>query len=509
VTGTARSAQVPGGRFRHLEADVPRLSAEMAAGRLTSRALTAAYLRRIRALDEHGPQLRSVIELNPDAPAIAEELDRERRAGRDRGLLHGIPVLLKDNIATGDQMATTAGSLALAGVRATRDAHLVERLREAGTVILGKTNLSEWANIRSTRSSSGWSARGGLTRNPYALDRSPSGSSSGSAAAIAANLAAAAVGTETDGSIVSPASANGLVGLKPTVGLVSRDGIIPISHTQDTPGPMARSVADAAALLHAMAGADPRDAATANAAPADYTRPGDAERLAGPRLGVVRSQFGRHPGVDAVIEQALATLAARGAVLVDPVSVAEPESLSEAELEVLLYELKAGLPAWLSEFAPDAPVSTLAEVIAWNESHADEEMPWFGQERLEQAERRGGLGDAAYLDALATCRRLARDEGIDAALTEHDLDALVAPTGTPAWLTDLVNGDHYGSSFSAPAAIAGYPHLTVPAGFVHGLPVGLSFVGPAWSEALLIELGFVFEQATRARHPPTFAPTLP
>jgi amidase len=362
--------------------------------------------------------------------------------------------------------------------------------------------------MRSTRSTSGWSARGGLTRNPYALDRSPSGSSSGSAAAIAASFAAVAVGTETDGSIVSPAAANGLVGLKPTVGLVSRDGVIPISHTQDTAGPMARTVADAALLLGAIAGRDPRDEATAGARPADYAACLDAGALRGARLGVVRGSFGGNPGVIDVIERALATLVGCGAVLVDPVELGSAGAFAEAELEVLMFEFKAGLPVWLSHFAPGAPIATLGELIDWNRRHRDAEMPWFGQELFEAAESRGDLRDERYLDALATCRRRSREEGIDAALDAHSLDALIAPTGDPAWLTDLVNGDHELPSFSSPAAVAGYPHLTVPAGFVHGLPVGLSFVGRAWSEPRLIGLGHAFEQAARARRPPTFAPTV-
>jgi amidase len=501
--------RTPGGRFRYLENGVADLQAEMAAGRLSARRLTAAYIARIQAIDRDGPRINSIIELNPEALEIASALDRERKADGARGPLHGVPVVLKDNIATGDGMATSAGSLALDGVSATRDAHLVERLRDAGAVILAKTNLSEWANMRSPRSTSGWSARGGLTRNPYALDRNTSGSSSGSAAAIAANLAAVSVGTETDGSIVSPASINGLVGLKPTVGLVSRDGVIPISPTQDTPGPMTRSVSDAALLLAAIAGPDPRDRATDGAQPADYARALDPRRLRGARLGVVRAQFGSHPGVDEVIEAALATLRAGGAVLIDPVELEVGEGAQEAELEVLLCELKASLPAWLAEFAPHAPISTLADVIAWNERHAAREMPWFGQELLEQAQSRGDLSEPAYLQALTTSGRAAREEGIDRALAEHGLDALVAPTGGPAWLSDLVNGDHYGGSFSTPAAIAGYPHLTVPAGLVHGLPVGLSFAGPRWSEPLLLGLGYAYEQATRARRAPTFAPTLP
>jgi amidase len=503
------AARVPGARFRHLEATVAQLQAEMAAGRLTARALTDAYLRRIRALDRAGPALAAVIELNPDALEIAAETDRERRAGTVRGPLHGVPVLLKDNIATGDRMATTAGSLALAGCTASRDARVVTRLRDAGAVILGKTNLSEWANIRSTRSTSGWSARGGLTRNPYALDRNPSGSSSGSAAAIAANFAAVALGTETDGSIVSPASVNGVVGLKPTVGLVSRDGVIPISHTQDTVGPIARTVADAAALLGAIAGPDARDPATAAARPADYAGGLDPGRLAGARLGVVRGGAYADPGLEAVTRRALAILAGRGATLIDPVPLELPEHVVEAEIEVLLHELKAELPAWLSEFVPSAPVATLADVIAWNERHRAREMASFGQEWFEQAQARGGLDARRYVDALATCRRAARDDGIDAALAAHRLDALVAPTGGPARPTDLAAGDPPDPSFPIPAAIAGYPHLTVPAGTVDGLPVAISFVGPAWSEALLLSLGHAFELAARARRPPTFAATAP
>lgn len=494
--------------FAFGEATVAGLQAEMTAGRLTAQALVAAYLARIQAIDRGGPAINAVIELNPDARASAAALDAERKAGRTRGPLHGIPVLLKDNIATADRMSTSAGSLALAGVPPPRDADLVARLREAGAVILGKTNLSEWANIRSSRSTSGWSARGGLTKNPYALNRNTSGSSSGSASAIAANLAAVAIGTETDGSIVSPASIGGLVGLKPTVGLVSRAGIVPISHTQDTAGPMTRSVADAAAVLTAIAGVDARDVATRAegrpASPIDYTRFLDAGRLKGARLGIVRNQFGGNDRVHAVIEQALAVLKAQGAVLIDPVELENVDKYGDAEFEVLLYELKADLNAYLAEYAAGAPVKTLADVIAFNLKHADREMPHFAQELFDKAQAKGGLDDKAYLDALATCRRYARAEGIDAVLAKHRLDALVAPTGGPAWLTDFVNGDHYGGSFSTPAAVAGYPHLTAPAGFVSGLPVGLSFVGPAWSEPLLIGLGHAYEQASRMRRPPSF-----
>jgi len=478
------------------EASVAQLGAEMAAGRLTARALAQEHLDRIEALDRGGPRLRSIIELNPDALTLADELDAERAANGPRGPLHGVPVLLKDNIATGDAMATTAGSLALDGVVAARDARLVARLRDAGVVILAKTNLSEWANIRSTRSTSGWSARGGLTRNPHVLDRNPSGSSSGTAVAIAAGLAAVGVGTETDGSIVSPSSINGIVGLKPTVGLVSGDGIVPISHSQDTAGPMTRTVADAAALLGAIAEADH-----------DYASSLDPKRLAGARIGAVRpAAEGRHPEVDGILERSLDALRAGGAV-VEEVELELGEALGEAELDVLLHELRAGLERWLAEFAPQAPVATLADVIAWNRRHAADEMPWFGQELFERAQALGGLDEPRYLDALATCRRLSREEGIDAVLAAGELDALVSVTAGPAWLTDVVHGDRESGSFSTPAAVAGYPHLTVPAGFIHGLPVGLSFVGPAWSEQLLLDLGCAFEQATGARRPPAFAAT--
>jgi amidase len=500
--------RVPGNQFAYLEATVAELQAAMASGRLTARALTAAYLERIEALDRSGPQIRSVLELNPDALTIATACDQERVANGSRGPLHGIPVLVKDNIATADRMPTTAGSLALAGIVASRDAFVVSRLRDSGAVILGKANLSEWANIRSSHSTSGWSARGGLTRNPYALDRNASGSSSGSAAGIAANFAVVAVGTETDGSIVGPASVNGLVGLKPTVGLVSRNGVIPISRTQDTAGPMARTVADAAILLDAIAGPDPRDETTAGAPAVGYAEALDAGSLDGARLGVVRDQFGAHPGVDEVIGDALVTLRSHGAVLVDPVDFRLPDALSGSELEVLLTELGPGLQAWLAEFAPAAPVKTLRDVVVFNERHRDEEMPRFGQDLFEQSVARGGLDDPIYLEALLRCRRGARDDGIDAALQSHKLDALIAPTTGPAWLTDFVNGDRRTGSFARPAAVAGYPHLTVPAGDVHGLPIGLSFVGRPWSEPLLLSLGYSFELATRARRPPTFLPTL-
>lgn len=475
----------------------------MRKGTLTALTLAKRYLARIESVDRAGPQLRSVIETNPDALAIALERDRERKAGKLRGPLHGIPVLLKDNIATHDRMSTTAGSMALDGVRAARDAYLVKRLRDAGAVILGKTNLSEWANMRSTRSSSGWSARGGQTRNPYALDRNTSGSSSGSAAAMAASLATLAVGTETDGSIVSPASSCGIVGIKPTLGLVSRAGIIPIAHSQDTAGPMARSVADATLLLAALAGSDPQDEATAKVRPANYVRALRRDGLRGKRIGVARNFFGSNDMLDAVIERELAILRAQGATLVDVV-VPNTDKYGDTELTVLLHEFKPDLEAWLAAYAPHAPVKTMADIIDFNVKNARVEMPFFGQEHLIASQAKPGLDSRDYVKALANNRRYARDKGLDQVLREHKLDALVAPTGGPAWLTDYINGDHYGGSFSSPAAVAGYPHITVPAGFVRGLPVGLSFVGKAWSEPVLIGMAYAYEQASRRRRAPAY-----
>ncbi|MDM4767335.1 amidase [Pelomonas sp. SE-A7] len=508
LLGSAATLALPGlssaatrSSFVHAEASVASLSQAMAAGKLTSERLVQDYLARIAALDKAGPRLNSVIELNPEARQIARALDAERKAGKLRGPLHGIPVLLKDNIATGDQMHTTAGSLALADLRVSRDAHLVQRLRAAGAVILGKTNLSEWANIRSTRSVSGWSGRGGLTRNPYALDRSTSGSSSGTGAAIAADLATLGVGTETDGSIVSPASICGLVGLKPTMGRVSRDGVIPIAHSQDTAGPMTRSVADAALLYAAMCGPDAADAVTQGAPTAAGRL--DPASLKGARLGVARNYFTGFDEADAVIEAAIAKLRELGAEIVDNIELA-PVGYGDPELSVLLYELKADLAQWLKTFAPGHKMQTLADVIAFNKAHRDKEMGWFGQELFEKAEALGDLSAPAYREALAACGKGAREEGLDKAIKAHRLDALIAPTGGPAWLIDPVASDHYGASFSTPAAVAGYPHLTVPAGFVRGLPLGLSFVGPAWSEWKLLSYGQAFEQSTRHRRPPGF-----
>ena len=488
-----------------LEAGVREQQAAMGAGKLTSQALVQRYLARIAAIDKAGPRLNAVIETNPDALKIAVELDRERAGGKLRGPLHGIPVLLKDNIATGDRMCTTAGSLALDGVRARRDAFVAERLRAAGAVIIGKTNLSEWANMRSTHPVSGWSGRGGQTRNPHALDRNPSGSSSGSGAAIAASLATLAVGTETDGSIVSPASVCGVVGLKPTLGLVSRSGIIPIAHSQDTAGPMTRSVADAALMLAAMTGVDADDAATKESAGkvADYAGALRLDGLKGKRIGVARNFFGGNPDVDEIIEKELAVLKAQGAILVD-VKVPNTDKYGATELEVLLNEFRPDLEAWLAAYAPHAPVKTMADVIAFNEKNAAREMPYFGQEHLIAAQAKPGLNGRAYRDALANNLRHAREEGIDRILRGERLDALVAPTDDLAWLTDYIKGDHYGMSFSSPAAVAGYPHITVPAGQAHGLPVGLSFVGTAYTEASLIGMAYAYEQASRRRRAPTF-----
>jgi amidase len=488
------------------EATIAGLQRSMAEGALTGRGLAERYLERIAAIDRAGPSLNSVIELNPDSLAIAGALDRERRDKGPRGPLHGIPVLIKDNIDTHDRMKTSAGSLALEASVAPRDAFIVERLRAAGAVILGKTNLSEWANFRSTRSTSGWSGRGGQTRNPYALDRNPCGSSSGSGAAASANLCAAAIGTETDGSIVCPSSACGLVGIKPTVGLVSRAGIIPISVSQDTAGPMARTVADATALLTAIAAADPRDAATmrkARPAPADYASALDPAGLKGARLGIVRKMFGKNEHVHEVAEAAIDALKQEGAVIIDPVVLTTQGKFDDAEFEVLLYEFKDGLNAYFASLGTSAPVRSLEELIAFNERHRDREMPYFAQEILIDAQKKGPLTTPAYRQARANCRQMSRTLGIDAVMAKHRLDALVAPTGDPAFPIDLVNGDHFtGGGASTPAAVAGYPHVTVPMGSVFGLPVGLSFFGKAWSEPTLIKLAYAFEQATKARRAP-------
>jgi amidase len=489
------------------ETSIADLRAAMTKGRLTARSAAEKYLERIEEVDRRGPGLNSVIEVNPDALKIAEALDREAKERGPRGPLHGVPVLIKDNIDTADRMQTTAGSLALVGARPARDAFVVERLRAAGAVIIGKTNLSEWANFRSTHSTSGWSGRGGQTHNPYALDRNPCGSSSGSGAAVAANLCAAAVGTETDGSIVCPSSANGIVGIKPTLGLVSRSGIIPIAHSQDTAGPMARTVADAAALLGALALRDPRDPETerGNRAAQDYTRHLDPASLRGARVGVARKFFGFNDKVDRLMNDALDVLKKGGAVVVDPADLPSHGKYDDSEFEVLLYEFKADLNKYLAALLPGSHPRTLRELIDFNEKNREREMPFFGQEIFIRAEAKGPLTDRAYLAALRKNHLLSRAQGIDAVMTRHRLDALVAPTGGPAWTTDLVNGDHFSGASSTPAAVAGYPNVQVPAGFVHGLPVGISFFGRAFTEAKLIGLAYAFEQATKHRRPPKFS----
>ena len=484
----------------------------MQSGQDTSRSLVDKYLARVETIDRSGPSLHSVLEANPDARTIADQLDAERKGGRIRGPLHGIPVLIKDNIATADRMMTTAGSLALEGVKPPKDAFIVARLREAGAVILGKTNLSEWANFRSTHSTSGWSGRGGQTRNPYALDRNPSGSSSGSGAAIAANLAAVGVGTETDGSIVSPSNNNGLVGIKPTLGLLSRSGIVPISHSQDTAGPMTRTVADAAALLGAMSGADPDDVATKQAdskGRRDYTSALDPNGLKGARIGVVRNKyFGSSPATDALAEAAIAVMKQQGATIVDPANIPTLGKFDDGEFQVLLYEFKADLNKYLAWLGAASPVHSLQDVIAFNDAHKDREMPYFGQEIMTMAEKKGPLTTAAYVSALARNRQMARALGIDATMTKYKIDALFAPTSGPAGLIDLVNGDSGGgSSPSTVTSVAGYPHITVPGGFYRGLPVGVSFFGRAWSEPTLIKLAYAYEQATKHRKAPAFRPS--
>lgn len=490
------------------EATLADLRQGMDSGKYTARALTEKYLERIGALDQRGPVLNHIIELNPDALAVADALDAERKANGPRGPLHGAPIFLKDNIDTAGRMTTTAGSLALAGWIPPRDASLVEKLRRAGVVILGKANMSEWANFRSSRSSSGWSARGGQGKNPYALDRTPSGSSSGSAGSVAANYCVAAVGTETDGSIMSPSNCCSVVGIKPTVGLVSRTGIIPIAHSQDTAGPIARTVSDAAMLLGAMTGVDPDDEATkatAGKSESDYTKYLRKDGLKGARIGVLRSKGRRsNPGVEALFQTALGAMKSQGAELIDPVEVSTLGQFGDAEFEVLLYEFKADLNAYLAKLPASVSVHSLKELIEFNDKNRAEEMPFFGQETLLQAQEKGPLDSAAYLEALAKCRKLSREQGMDATMEKHILDAIVAITGGPATLIDLVNGDYGSGSSSSLAAVSGYPSITVPAGYVFGLPVGLSFMGKAFSEGVMIRLAYAFEQTTKLRRPPRF-----
>jgi amidase len=482
----------------------------MSAGQITSASLTQAFLERIQDVDKNGPCLNSVIEVNPDALANAEALDQERKDKGARGPLHGIPVLIKDNIDTADRMQTTAGSLALEGSKTAEDSGVARKLRESGAVILGKTNLSEWANIRSSHSTSGWSGRGGLTKNPYALDRNACGSSSGSGAAVSANLSTVAVGTETDGSVVCPANANGIVGIKPTLGLISRAGIIPIAHSQDTAGPMTRTVRDAAILLGALAGTDARDPATANAqtkAQKDYTQFLDANGLRGARIGVARKYFGFNDAVDALMNQLIDRMKAAGAVIVDPADLESHGKFDETEMVVLMYELKTDLNRYLAS-RPDAQVRSLADVISFNEKNQARELPYFGQDLFLKAQEKGPLTEKEYIAALTANHSLAREHGIDGVMDKFHLDALMAPTGAPAWITDLANGDHAAGGSSNAAAVAGYPNINVPAGFVFGMPVGISFFGRAGSEPVLLKIAYGFEQTVQARKPPEFLPRI-
>ncbi len=509
LSPAAPAADIPS--FELDETTITELQDAMKSGKYTARSITERYLTRIDQIDKQGPAINSIIELNPDALAIADALDKERKDKGPRGPLHGIPVLIKDNIDTADKMMTTAGSLALLGSKPPKDSTVARKLREAGAVILGKTNLSEWANIRSSHSTSGWSGRGGQTKNPYALDRNPCGSSSGSGAGVSANLCVAAIGTETDGSIVCPSTSNGIVGIKPTVGLISRTGIIPISHSQDGAGPMCRTVRDAAIVLGALTGIDEQDAATADSREhsyTDYTQFLKADGLRGARIGVVRKTFGFNEAVDKIMEDALDTMKKQGAILVDPAPIETAGKFGDSEFIVLLYELKADLNAYLARLGPNAPVKTLKDIIDFNERNREKEMPYFGQDTFLKAEEKGPLTTQEYVDALAQNHQLARKEGIDATMDKNHLDALVGPTGGPAWLTDHIDGDSFGGGSSSAAAVAGYPNITVPAGFVSGLPVGISFFGRAWSEPVLIRLAYAFEQTTNVRKPPRFLPTV-
>jgi amidase len=507
----AGSATAGAPAFELEELTIVDLQQRMQSGQETARSLTEKYLARIAALDRQGPALRAVLETNPDALQIAEALDAERRAGTVRGPMHGIPVLLKDNVGTADRMTTTAGSLALEGSIPAKDAFAVKRLRDAGAILLGKTNMSEWANFRSSRSTSGWSGRGGRVRNPYALDRNTSGSSSGSGAAVAASFAAVAIGSETDGSIVSPSNNCGLVGIKPSLGLVSRSGVIPIAHSQDTLGPMTRTVADAAALLTAIVAADPEDPITKAAATRivrDYTAALKADGAKGLRIGVPRKAlFGSNPHADRLVDEAIAVLASLGAVIVDPVDLTIAKSLGDHEYQVLLYEFKADLDKYLASLGQSAPVKSLADAIAFNEAHRDREMPYFGQEIFVEAQKKGPLTTPAYTKALAASKLAAGRMGIDAVMAAHKLDALVAPTSAPAGLADLVNGDYGSGGCSTLPAVSGYPHVTVPAGYAFGLPVGVSFFGRNFSEMTLISIAYAYEQATTHRKAPRFPAT--
>lgn len=492
--------------FELNEVTIHQLQEKMHSGELTSEQITRKYLDRIEQIDNKGPELHAVIEINPDALTMARQMDEERKSGKVRGPLHGIAVLIKDNIDTGDHMQTTAGSLALVGSPAPDDAFIVRKLRDAGAVLLGKTNLSEWANFRSTRSSSGWSGRGGQVRNPFCTDRSPCGSSSGTGTAVSANLCVAGIGTETDGSIICPSGINGIVGIKPTVGLWSRDGIIPISHSQDTAGPMARTVTDAAILLGLLAGTDPNDTTVdlkdGNIL-SDYTKFLDVNGLKGARIGMAASYFGFHAEVDQLMQEAVLQMKEQGAEVIENLKFENTEQWSPAEWQVLLSEFKADLNAYMKT-RKDLKVQSLADLIAYNRENASTELKWFGQEVFELSENTGGLEEPVYLEALKKSKRMTREEGIDKLMDAHQLDALIAPTNGPAWVIDWINGDHFGGGSSEPAAISGYPNITVPAGYVHGLPIGISFFGKAWSEPTLIRLAYAYEQASQHRKAPEF-----
>src|SRR5579862_542040 len=497
--------------FELEEITLAELQEGMQSGKFTARSLVERYTARIEEIDKSGPSVNAVIEMNPDALSIAEDLDRERKAKGALGPLHGIPVLIKDNIDTADRMMTTTGSLALVGSKPPKDSAVAQKLRAAGAVILGKTNLSEWANIRSSHSVSGWSGRGGLTRNPYALDRNACGSSSGTGAGISANLAAVGIGTETDGSIVCPSSSNGLAGIKPTVGLVSRSGIIPISHSQDGAGPMCRTLRDAAILLSVLTGVDPDDPATAASAGKalpDYAEFCDPNGLKGARIGVARKYFGFSDAVDALMEESLGVMKRQGATLIDPADIPSFGKFDGSELLVFMYELKADLNTYLARLGPGAPMHSLQEIIEFNERNREKEMPYFGQDFFLKAQTKGPLTDPEYLEAVTKNHQLARNEGIDAVMDKFHLDAIVAPTGGPAWLTDLITGDHFSGGSSSAAAVAGYPNINVTAGYISGLPVGISFFGRAWSEPTLIKLAYAFEQETKARQAPRFLPSV-